>query len=114
MFLDGVLTSLIVERRRGDKGPCDGEPGFSPKLRRGYRGLIGLNLDPLGLGNVILARLPLRLGVGDNDGRRSGQREDRVLREVDSRNGGNDSNVYDCESMSALRCRYLLGEEDVA
>lgn len=95
LFLGGVLTSLTVERRRGDKGLCDDEPGFSPKLRRGLRGLIGLDSNLLGLGNVILARLPLPPGVGDNDGRRSGQSEDRMLLEVDGWNGGNDSNVCD-------------------
>lgn len=91
----GVLTLLTIERRRGDKSLCDGELGFSPKLRRGLRGLIGLDSDPLGLGNVILARLPLSLGVDNNDGRRSGQSEDRMLLEVDGWNGGNDSHVCD-------------------
>ena len=95
MFLGSVLTSLTVERRHGDKGLCDGELGFSPKLRHRLRGLVGLDSDPLGLGNVILARLPLLLGVGNNDGRRSGKSEDRMLLEVDDWNGGNDSNVCD-------------------
>ena len=94
-FLGSVLTSLTVERRHGDKGLCHGELGFSPKLRHRLRGLFGLDSDPLGLGNVILARLPLPLGVGNNDGRRSGKSEDRMLLEVDDRNGGNDSNVCD-------------------
>ena len=77
---------------RGGKSLCDGEPGFSPKLRRGLK---GLDSDPLGLENFILARLPLLLGVGSNDGRRFGQSEDRMLLEVDGWNGGNDSNVCD-------------------
>lgn len=66
---------------------------MSSKLRRGLRGFIGFGLDSLGLGNVIPARLPLPLSVGDNDGQRSGQNEDRMLLEADDWNDGNDSNV---------------------